>query len=484
LQYKFTVLTNTTIGAFMSQLDGNIVLIALPTITRSLNASAFEALWVLMGYILMTAVLLLAFGRLADMYGKVRLYNLGFAIFTVGSGLCSLSLNGGMLVFFRLVQGVGAALIWANNAAILTDAFPPNERGRAIGVNLVAGISGSVIGLILGGILTVALGWQSIFWINLPIGAFATFWAYKKLRELGTVHHERIDLPGNVLFAGGLTAFLVGLTLGALSGYTLVDVASMIAGLLMVGGFVYVELHSRTPLMDLTLFKIRAFTAGILSNFLASIARSGVSLVLTIYFQGVLIYDAFKAGLALIPFAVAFVSLGPLSGYLSDKYGPRVFTTTGLSISTAGLIGLALIPANVSYTLLALLMVLVGAGGGMFVAPNISSIMSSAPVTRRGVASGMSATLVTTGALLSLSISFAILATSIRIDVLQAVFAGLPLPSGAPSVGLFIGPMHTIFWIMALMSLVAVIPSALRGQGVGVVVSQKLEIHEQIAREG
>jgi len=482
LQYKYTVLTNTTIGAFMSQLDGNIVLIALPTITRSLNASAFEALWVLMGYILMTAVLLLAFGRLADMYGKVRLYNLGFAIFTVGSGLCSLSLNGGMLVFFRLVQGVGAALIWANNAAILTDAFPPNERGRAIGVNLVAGISGSIIGLILGGILTVALGWQSIFWINLPIGAFATYWAYKKLRELGTVHHERIDLPGNILFAGGLTAFLVGLTLGALSGYTLVDVASMTVGLLMVGGFVYVELHSRTPLMDFTLFKIRAFTAGILSNFLASIARSAVSLVLTIYFQGVLLYDAFRAGLSLIPFAVAFVTLGPLSGYLSDKYGPRVFTTTGLSISTTGLIGLAFIPADVSYTVLALLMILVGAGGGMFVAPNISSIMSSAPVTRRGVASGMSATLVTTGALLSLSISFAVLATSIPFKVLQAIFAGLSLPSGAtPSVDLFIGPMHTIFWIMAIMSLVAIVPSALRGKGVGVVVSQKLKIHEQVA---
>jgi EmrB/QacA subfamily drug resistance transporter len=484
LQYKYTVLTNTTIGAFMSQLDGNIVLIALPTITRSLNATAFEALWVLMGYILMTAVLLLAFGRLADMYGKVRLYNLGFAIFTIGSGLCSLSLNGGMLVFFRLVQGVGAALIWANNAAILTDAFPPNERGRAIGVNLVAGISGSVVGLILGGILTVALGWQSIFWINLPIGAFATFWAYRKLRELGTVHHERIDLPGNILFAGGLTAFLVGLTLGALSGYTPIDVVSMVLGLLMVGGFVYVELHSRTPLMDLTLFKIRAFTAGILSNFLASIARSGVSLVLTIYFQGVLLYDALKAGLALIPFAVAFVSLGPLSGYLSDKYGPRFFTTAGLSISTAGFIGLALIPSNVSYTVLAILMVLVGAGGGMFVAPNISSIMSSAPVTRRGVASGMSATLVTTGALLSLSISFAVLATSIPINVLQAIFAGLSLPSGAtPSVDLFIGPMHTIFLIMAIMSLVAIVPSALRGQRVGVVVDRKIEVREQVARE-
>ncbi len=281
MQYKYTVLTNTTIGAFMSQLDGNIVLIALPTITRKLNASAFEALWVLMGYILMTAVLLLLFGRLADMYGKVRLYNLGFLIFTIGSGLCSLALTGTMLVFFRLVQGVGAALIWANNAAILTDAFPPNERGRAIGVNLVAGISGSVIGLILGGILTVALGWQSIFWINLPIGAFATFWAYKKLRELGTVKHERIDLPGNLLFAGGLSVFLIGLTLGALTGYTLLDIGLMIVGLVSLAGFGYIELKVQTPLMDLKLFKIRPFTAGILSNFLASISRSGISLVLT-----------------------------------------------------------------------------------------------------------------------------------------------------------------------------------------------------------
>jgi MFS family permease len=258
--------------------------------------------------------------------------------------------------------------------------------------------------------------------------------------------------------------------------------AMMGAGLLMVGGFVYVELHSRTPLMDLTLFKIRAFTAGILSNFLASIARSGVSLVLTIFFQGALLYDAFRAGLALIPFAVAFVSLGPLSGYLSDKYGARGFTTAGLAISTAGLVGLSLIPANVSYTVLASLMILVGAGGGMFVAPNMSSIMTSAPVTRRGVASGMSATLVTTGALLSLSISFAVLGTSIPPNVLQAVFAGIALPPGAtPSIDIFVGPMHIIFLIMAAMSLVAVVPSALRGGGLTWAPEQKVAVREQVA---
>ena len=482
MQYKYTVLTNTTIGAFMSQLDGNIVLIALPTITNRLNASAFEALWVLMGYILMTAVLLLLFGRLADMYGKVRLYNIGFAIFTVGSGLCSLSINGTMLVLFRLFQGVGAALIFANNAAILTDAFPPNERGRAIGINQVAGVAGSVIGLVLGGILTVKLGWPSIFWINLPIGGFATIWAYKKLRELGTVKHEKIDLPGNVLFAGGLSVFLVGLTLGALSGYTPLEVAMMIIGLVLLAGFGYAELKSSSPLMDLKLFKIRPFTAGILSNLLASISRSGVSLLLTIFFQGALLYDALRAGILLTPFAVAFVTVGPLSGYLSDKYGARGFTTGGLLISAASFFGFALVQGNTPYNLLALLMVVSGAGGGMFFAPNISSIMNATPVTRRGVASGISATLLTTGALLSLSIVFVVLATSIPYNVLQAVFAGQsPTEASMPNVDLFVAPMHTIFLIMAAMSLAAVIPSALRGRKFAGVPELQIPREEPVA---
>jgi EmrB/QacA subfamily drug resistance transporter len=482
MEYKYTVLTNTTVGAFMSQLDGNIVLIALPTITRTLHASAFEALWVLMGYILMTAVLLLLFGRLADMYGKVRLYNVGFLIFTIGSGLCSLALTGTMLVFFRLIQGVGAALIWANNAAILTDAFPPTERGRAIGVNLVAGISGSVIGLILGGVLTADLGWQSIFWINLPIGTFATLWAYKKLHELGTVKHERIDLPGNLLFAGGLSLFLIGLTLGALSGYTTVDVIMMVAGLVGLAGFGYVELKAPVPLMDLKLFKIRPFTAGILSNFLASISRSGISLVLTIFFQGALVEDALTAGINLVPFAVAFVTVGPISGYLSDRYGARGFTTGGLLISAASMFGFSLVPGSAPYPVFASLMVVSGIGGGMFVAPNISSIMNATPVTRRGVASGMSATLVTTGSLLSLSMSFVILATRIDPNVLQAVFAGVVVSgsNAADNIALFIGPMHTIFLIMGIISLVAVIPSALRGHRFLGVPTPAIDVREPV----
>jgi MFS family permease len=239
----------------------------------------------------------------------------------------------------------------------------------------------------------------------------------------------------------------------------------MVAGLVALAGFGYVELKTQTPLMDLKLFKIRPFTAGIISNFLASISRSGISLVLTIFFQGALLYDALKAGILLIPFAVAFVTVGPLSGFLSDKYGARGFTTGGLLISAGSLFGFAAVPGDVSYNILALLMVVSGAGGGMFVAPNISSIMNATPVTRRGVASGMSATLVTTGALLSLAIVFVVLATSIPLNVLQAVFAGeTPFGSSTPNIALFVGPMHTTFLIMGIMSLVAVVPSALRGQ--------------------
>src|SRR4029077_3545607 len=233
-----------------------------------------------------------------------------------------------------------------------------------------------------------------------------------------------------------------------LSGYTLLDLVMMVAGLIGLAGFAYIELRATTPLMDLKLFKIRPFTAGILSNFLASISRSGICLVLTIFFQGALLYDALTAGILLIPFAVAFVTVGPLSGFLSDKYGARGFTTGGLFISAVALFGFAVVPGDDSSPILASLMVVSGAGGGMFVAPNMSSIMNATPVIRRGVASGMSATLVTTGALLSLSLSFVVLATSVSPTVLQTVFAGEVPSSSMSNIALFVDPMHTIFLIM------------------------------------
>jgi EmrB/QacA subfamily drug resistance transporter len=465
LQYKYTVLTNTTIGAFMAQLDANIVLISLPTIIRDLpNTSTLDGIWIIMGYILISATLLLTIGRLGDIFGRVRLYNAGFAIFTIGSGLCSISPNGLSLVLFRLVQGVGGALIFANNAALLTDAFDVTERGRAIGINQVAGVSCSVLGLVAGGALTELLGWRSIFWINLPVGIFATVWAYARLKETGVRSKERrLDPLGNLLFALGLSLFLLGMSLGAITGWSLTDVYVMAGGLALLAAFVFVETRASSPMMDLSLFRIRAFSAGIFSNLLSSLARGGISLVLVFYFQGALLLDALTAGVRLIPFSLAFVAAGPLSGYLSDRYGARGFSTGGLLLSAAAMFVFAVLPADVSYSVLVIPMLMAGVGGGMFVAPNIASIMNSVPVARRGVASGMSSMLINTGFLLSLGMCFAIMATTMPLGVLQAIFAGLPVASGAVDLSLFVSSMHEIFIVMGALSLVAAVSSSLRG---------------------
>ena len=462
MQYKFVVLTNTTIGAFMAVLDANIVLIALPTISADLHVSPFEAVWIIMGYILINASLLLSFGRLSDIFGRVKLYNSGFALFTIGSVLCSIAPNGISLVLFRLVQGTGGALIFSNSAALLTDVFPPTERGRALGLNQVAGTFGSVSGLALGGILAgSALGWRSIFWINIPFGAFATVWAYLKLKETSEPRKgERLDPLGNVLFAAGLAVSLVGLMLGALLGWSLVFVGAIVVGVIFMGGFVVAESRVKFPMMDLSLFRVRAFASGMASNLLASVARGGLSLVLVFYFQGVLLVDAFNAGLMLIPYSVAFVTFGPVSGYLSDRYGSRGFATIGLITVAVALFWLGLFPFG-DYNHMLVAMVLAGVGGGMFVAPNVASIMNATPAARRGVASGMSSTLINSGFLLSLGIAFAVMASSVSSSVLQEIFSGSSVAISALQLDSFIGALHGLFLLMGFVSLFAAVPAFL-----------------------
>ncbi len=465
LQYKYIVLTNTSVASFMALLDSNIVLISLPTIIRKLpDTPPSDAIWIIMGYTLIIATILLAIGRLADIYGRIKLYTIGFAVFTIGSGLCSISINGISLVIFRLIQGVGGALIFANATAIITDTFPPTERGRALGINQVGGIAGSVIGLVAGGVLTTLLGWQSIFWINLPVGTFATVWAYTRLKELSVkTTGERPDVIGMGLFGVGLTLFLLGLVFGSIEGWAASDVGLLVFGLILIAGFVLAETRVKMPMMDLSLFKIKEFSAGILSNLLASISRGAVSFVLVFYFQGVLLLDALTAGLMLIPFSVAFVIFGPVSGYLSDRYGARGFATGGMIISVIAFLWFSILPLNTPYNLFVLPMILTGIGGGLFVSPNIASIMNSVPVMRRGIASGMSSTLINTGMLLSLGIAFAIMASSMPQSTLQAIFAGLPVTSGSINLALFIDAMHKIFLFMAVLSATAAVASFLRG---------------------
>ncbi|MDE1853376.1 MAG: MFS transporter [Thaumarchaeota archaeon] len=460
MNYKYVVLTNTTIGAFMAILDANIVLIALPTISADLRASPFEAVWIIMGYILVNASLLLTFGRLSDIFGRVRLYNTGFAIFTVGSALCSISPNGISLVLFRLVQGTGGALLFSNSAALLTDVFPPTERGRALGLNQVAGTFGSVLGLALGGILAGSfLGWRSIFWINIPFGTFATLWAHFKLKEMSKPSRsEKLDPLGNILYAAGLSLSLVGLMLGAIVGWAPEFLGLMAVGVLCVAAFVVAETRVRFPMMDLSLFRIRAFAAGMASNLLASVARGGLSLVLVFYFQGVLLLDAFTAGLMLIPFSVAFVTAGPLSGYLSDRFGSRGFATAGLLTVAVALFWLGLFPFG-DYAHIVVPMVIAGIGGGLFIAPNIASIMNATPAERRGVASGMSSTLINTGFLLSLGMAFAVMATSVPTSVLQQIFSGSTVPISPVVIDSFVGSLHGLFLLMGFISLFSAVPA-------------------------
>jgi EmrB/QacA subfamily drug resistance transporter len=463
MEYKYTVLTNTTIASFMAFLDSNIIVISLPTIVRDLRGTTpFDAVWLIMGYSIVSATMLLTLGRLADMFGRVRLYNLGFAVFTVGSALCSAAWSGSSLVLFRMIQGLGGALIFANNNAIITDAFPVNERGRAIGINQVVGIAGSIVALVLGGILTSTLGWRSIFWVNIAPGGFATLWAYRRLKELSQpLRAEAVDYAGNALFGPGLGLMLVGSTIGAIDGYDSVYLGLLALGLALVVVFPLVELRVTHPMMDLKLFRIREFAGAAFSNLLNAVARGGVTLILVLYFQGALLYTAFQAGVYLIPFSVAFVSAGPLCGALSDKYGPKTFVVVGIILGSASLFWFALLPTHVGYPYFVLPMVLGGVGGGMFAAPNLASLMNSVPPPRRGVASGMSSLLFNVGSLISISVSFVVMATLIPHSSLELIFAGLSVPA-ALNLEIFSRAMHTAFLILGVLNTVALIPVVYR----------------------
>ncbi|HUJ77666.1 MAG TPA: MFS transporter, partial [Thermoplasmata archaeon] len=305
MEYKWRVLSNTTVATLMSAIDGNIVLIALPTIGRELpGTNATLLLWILLGYSLVTAVVLLNFGRLSDMFGRVRLYVLGFAVFTVGSALCGFSQTGLELVLFRLVQAIGAGFLFSNSAAILTDAFPPNERGRALGINQVSIVVGAVSGLVLGGVITTSIGWRWIFYVNVPIGLIATLRARADLRELARPETApRVDWAGNLVFAGGLTLFLFAVTLGALGQISgPLAIALGIVGLALLVVFVELERRERSPMLDLSLFRIRQFAASASAMFLNALARGAFTFILVFYLQGPPRFlSAFTAGLFLIP---------------------------------------------------------------------------------------------------------------------------------------------------------------------------------------
>ncbi len=462
---KWIALSNTTVGTFMALLDSSIVLISLPTIGRELPGTSPEVLlWVVLTYSLVTTTLLLSLGRLSDMYGRVRLYTLGFAIFTIGSGLASLSPDGAFLLSARLVQGVGAGFLSSNSAAILTDAFPPQERGRALGINQVAAISGGMLGLVLGGILTTAMGWRAIFWVNLPIGTFGTVWAYFQLpRDRLHERHQPIDWRGNLTFAIGITSLLVGVTLGGLVGWTSPMIVLLlgvgIAGLVL---FSRIERVVQSPMFQTALFRIRTFTFGNMASFFSALARGAFSFIMVFYFQGVLGDSPLTAGILLLPLSLAFIIVGPISGMISDTTGARFLGTAGLLVSSLGFLLLLEFRAGDPYLQVAGAMVLLGIGQGMFAAPNRAEVMSSVPALRRGVASGMGMTLLQAGNLGSLAMGFTILAGVVPHDTLVSIFSGgnASAPLDVPA---FMSALHLIFAVGLGATLLAAATNAVRG---------------------
>ncbi len=449
-RYKWTALSNTTLGIFMASLDASIVLISLPAIFRGIHLDPLQPanigylLWMLMGYLVVTAVLVVTFGRLGDIFGRVRMYNAGFLVFSLASlalSLCPWTGSSGALwlIAWRVVQGVGGALLMANSMAILTDAFPVGERGFAMGVSMIAGIAGSFIGLVLGGILA-DIDWRAVFWINVPIGFFGTAWAYLKLRELGVKTKARIDWWGNITFGVGLVMILIGLTYGLLphhhhsQGWTGPWVLfELVGGVALLCVFVWVETVVKDPMFHLDLFRIRAFTAGNMASLLSSISRGGLQFMLIIWLQGIWLplhgYSFERtplwAGIYMLPLTAGFLLAGPVSGWLTDRFGARPFATGGMLVAALSYVLLLFLPANFIFPVFGALILLNGIGFGLFAAPNATGIMNSVPARQRGAASGMRATFQNSGMVLSIGIFFSLMVLGLSASLPHSMSAGL-----------------------------------------------------------
>ncbi|TAM83141.1 MAG: MFS transporter [Jatrophihabitans sp.] len=448
--YRWVALSNTTLGVFMATINSSIVIIALPAIFRGIKLNPLEPgnisylLWILMGFLVVTAVLLVTLGRLGDIYGRVRIYNAGFVVFTAGSIALALDPFAGgrgalWLIVWRLVQGVGGAMLFANSTAILTDAFPADRRGFAMGINQVAALAGSFIGLIAGGLLA-EVDWRLVFFVSVPFGVLGTLWSYRSLVEVGARTTAAIDWWGNLLFGVGLTAVLVAITYGIQPyGSDTMGWASpwvltgLIGGGVLLAAFCYVETRVPQPMFAMPLFRIRAFWAGNLAGLLASVARGGMQFMLIIWLQGIwLPLHGYRfedtplwAGIYLVPLTIAFLVAGPVSGALSDRFGARTFATGGLLLVAASFLGFVMLPTDFSYWQFAGLLVLNGIGSGLFSAPNTTAIMNSVPARTRGVASGMRGTFQNSGFSLSIGVFFSLMIAGLASTLPSVLRSGL-----------------------------------------------------------
>ncbi|MCW2562353.1 MAG: arabinose efflux permease family protein [Mycobacterium sp.] len=458
-RYKWVVLSNTTLGTLLATINASIVLISLPAIFRGIGLNPLAPgnvsylLWMLMGYLVVTAVLVVPFGRLGDMLGRVRIYNWGFVVFTAAAIALSfdpLHSGGGALwlIGWRVVQGVGGAMLMASSSAILTDAFPANQRGMALGVNMVAAVAGSFLGLLIGGFLS-EWHWKAVFWVGVPIGIAGTIWSIRSLKELGVRTPSRLDWAGTLSFGIGLTVLLTGITYGiqpygdSTTGWTNPWVLGAIAfGLLSLAAFCFIELNVEAPMVDIRLFRSASFGMGNLAGLMSSMGRGGLQFMLIIWLQGIWLplhgysfeSTPLWAGIYLLPVTIGFLVAGPIAGSLSDRFGARPFTVGGMLLMAASFVALVLIPVDFNYWVFAVLVFLNGLGGGIFTAPNTAAIMSSVPAAQRGAASGVRATFFNAGSSLSIGVFFSLMIIGLANTLPGAMSTGLQAQGVSASV--------------------------------------------------
>jgi MFS family permease len=448
--YKWVALSNTTLGVLLATIDGSIVLIAMPDIFRGIHldplqpGNSFYLLWMILGFLVVSSVLVVSLGRLGDQFGRVRMYNVGFVVYTLASLLLTIDWLHGRagadwLIAFRIVQGIGAAFLVANSVAILTDAFPANQRGLALGINNVVGISGMFIGLVLGGVLA-PVSWRLVFLVSVPTGIAGTIWSYRSLREIGVRTREPVDWVGNLTFAAGLVLVMIGITYGIRPygshpmGWTspFVD-ACLAAGTAILALFTLAESRSRAPMFRLGLFRIRAFTFGVLSSFLSAVSRGGLMFMLIIWLQGIWLPQhgvGFEstplwAGIRMLPLTIGFLLAGPVSGILSDRYGSRPFATGGMLASALSFVLLELLPVDFSYTVFAAILLLMGLSMGAFASPNRAGVMNSLPPQHRGAGGGMNQTFQNSAQVLSIGIFFTLMIVGLSATLPHSLAAGL-----------------------------------------------------------
>jgi len=473
-RYKWIALSNATLAVLFTTLDASITIIAMPAIFRGIKldplvpSNSFYLLWMILGYLVVASVLVVSLGRLGDMYGRVRIYNLGFVIYTVASLLLAIDWMTGKagatyLIVFRIMQGLGGACLLANSAAIITDAFPANQRGMALGINNIVGVSGMFVGLVLGGILA-PINWRLVFLISVPVGVFGTVWAYMKLREVPRSGNQRkVDWAGNVTFALGLILIMIAVTYGirpsggASTGWGSTKVLTLVAcGLASLVAFVVIESRVEQPMFRLSLFKIRAFTFGSLSTFLSAVARGGLMFMLIIWLQGIWLPEhgynfndtPLWAGIYILPLTIGMLLAGPTSGYLSDRYGARWFATGGMLATAAGFALLLLLPTDFSYWMFAVVLAEIGIAMGMFASPNRAAVMNSLPPGDRGAGGGMNQTFQNSAQVLSIGIFFTLMILGLASSLPAAMSSGLEahgVPTAVANTAAHLPPVSILF---------------------------------------